>query len=299
MQLEKILISKNKNFALAKNFLIASLGCFIGAAALNIFIVPLNLYSGGILGLAQLIRSVVISVFNLQGPTTFDFAGIIYFLINIPLLYLAWKGFGRFLFIRTIIMTVLFTFFLSIVPVPRTKVIDDILTSCIVGGLLAGAGSGLTLYSGYTAGGGDILGLYFTKKYDNFSVGKITILINIVVFGICLFLYNFQTVIYSMLFNTFSAFAVDKIHAQNINVWIVIFTKKEGIPKSIMSQLGRGVTNWDGSGAYTGEHTFVHSTVINKFEVPILKKLVKEIDPHAFIIYNEGTLVTGNFEKRL
>jgi uncharacterized membrane-anchored protein YitT (DUF2179 family) len=92
---------------------------------------------------------------------------------------------------------------------------------------------------------------------------------------------------------------VDKIHAQNINVWAVIFTKRDGIPQVIMDQMGRGVTNWEGSGAYTGEATHIHSTMINKFELPLFKKLIKSVDEKAFIIYSEGSSVSGNFEKRL
>ena len=297
--MNRILTSEDKNVALIKNFLTAALGCLFGALALNIFIVPLNLYSGGILGLAQLVRSLAVSLFHLQLPPSFDIAGLIYLLFNIPLLYLAWKGFGRFLFIRTIIMTLIFTGFLTLIPIPQTRVIEDVLTSCIVGGLLGGAGSGLTLYAGYTAGGGDILGLYFTKKYDNFSVGKISLILNLIVFTICLFLYNFETVIYSMLFNAFAAFTVDKIHAQNINVCGGDLHQAGGDPQVIMDQMGRGVTNWEGSGAYTGEATHIHSTMINKFELPLFKKLIKSVDEKAFIIYSEGSSVSGNFEKRL
>ena len=58
--MNRILTSEDKNVALIKNFLTAALGCLFGALALNIFIVPLNLYSGGILGLAQLVRSLAV-----------------------------------------------------------------------------------------------------------------------------------------------------------------------------------------------------------------------------------------------
>lgn len=297
--MEKIFVKENKNLGILKNFFIAAAGCFIGAVALNVFIVPLKLYSGGILGISQLIRTGLSALFNIRLPGNYDLAGIVYFIINIPILYLAWEGFGKFLFLRTILMTVIFTFFLSVIPVPQTRVVSDFLTSCIVGGLLGGLGTGMTLYAGYTAGGLDVLGLYFTKKYEHFSVGKVAIILNIIVFTICLFLFNIEVVIYSMIFNTFAAMITDKVHAQNINVWVVIFTKKEGIPQAIMSKMNRGVTNWEGQGAYTGLPSHIHSTMINKFEFPMMKKLVNEIDPQAFIIYTEGSMALGNFEKRL
>lgn len=63
--------------------------------------------------------------------------------------------------------------------------------------------------------------------------------------------------------------------------------------------MGRGVTCWKGYGAYTGEDTLVLVTVISKYEINQLKKIVYDIDDKAFVIFNEGMNVTGNFEKRL
>ena len=63
--------------------------------------------------------------------------------------------------------------------------------------------------------------------------------------------------------------------------------------------MGRGVTCWNGQGAYTGEESKILVTVISKYEINQLKRIVLEKDPKAFIIFNEGLNVTGNFEKRL
>ena len=66
-----------------------------------------------------------------------------------------------------------------------------------------------------------------------------------------------------------------------------------------MKEMGRGVTCWNGQGAYTGEESKILVTVISKYEINQLKRIVLEKDPKAFIIFNEGLNVTGNFEKRL
>ena len=92
---------------------------------------------------------------------------------------------------------------------------------------------------------------------------------------------------------------VDKIHYQNINTTAMIFTKENDIDKRIMSEIGRGVTLWHGYGAYTGEDTLILVTVISKYEIGQLRKIVNESDEKAFIIFNEGMNVVGNFEKRL
>lgn len=79
----------------------------------------------------------------------------------------------------------------------------------------------------------------------------------------------------------------------------MIFTKMKNIESGIMSEMGRGVTCWKGEGAYTGEESKILVTVISKYEINQLKRIVLEKDPKAFIIFNEGLSVTGNFEKRL
>ena len=77
----------------------------------------------------------------------------------------------------------------------------------------------------------------------------------------------------------------------------MIFTKKKCIDDRIMKEMHRGVTYWQGKGAYTNEDSLILVTVISKYEISQLKKIVKEIDPKAFIIFNDGMDVTGNFEN--
>lgn len=286
-----------RRWDIIKHFTLAASGMLLFSIGMNVFIQPLKFYSGGVIGIAQILRSFLISI-HVPLPN-FDVSGLIYYLINVPLLVLAWRKLGRFFFVRTIIMTSILTLFLTIVPIPAEAIIHDSLTSALVGGVACGIGTGLCLYAGYSAGGLDILGLYFIQKYPGFSIGKIALLINLFVFSILALTQNLETVIYSFLFNAVLSVAIDKVHAQNINVWVVIITKKEGIDQVIMKELGRGVTNWEGSGAYTGDSSHIHTTMINKVEIPIIKRMVLAIDPKAFIISTEGSQVVGNFQKRL
>ena len=67
-----------------------------------------------------------------------------------------------------------------------------------------------------------------------------------------------------------------------------------------MDEMHRGVTKWEGVGAYTKEDTHVMVTMISKYEIHQIKRLVKSIDPKAFVILSEGcNVVNGNYEKRL
>ena len=131
------------------------------------------------------------------------------------------------------------------------------------------------------------------------SVGKITILINAAIYAVCLALFDLEIVIFSLIFATTASLTTDKIHIQNINVSVLIFSKKKGIASEIMQQLKRGVTCWDGEGAYTHEKEHVLYVIVSKYEVNRIKQIVREIDPQAFVSITEGSMVIGNYEKRL
>ena len=276
----------------------AVFGAVMFAFGLNVMIIPLSLYNGGFMGIAQLIRTLLITVTGISFGQT-DIAGIIYLLINLPLIYLAWSRMGKAFFARSIIVIIVQTLALTLIPIPSTPIIEDYLTACIIGGIIAGAGSGLILRGGSCGGGQDILGIYLTQRFPGFSVGKVGLLINILVYSICLFMFNMEIVIYSLIYGVVYSIACDHIHVQNINVSVMIITKQAGIADTILEELKRGVTNWHGEGAYTHSDSSILMVVISKYEVNHLKRIVHTLDPEAFMIFTEGCDITGNFEKRL
>lgn len=274
-------------------------GSLVYALGVNLIIIPMGLYSGGFMGIAQLLRTLVVGVLHVPVPSGVDLAGIIYFIINIPLFYMGLRIMGKKFAVKTLITVAIQSILLVMVPIPSAPVIEDYLTACIIGGIVAGTGTGLVLRGRSSGGGQDIIGLCCSKKYPNFSVGKLNIIMNAFVYAICLFMFNIEIVIYSLIFATVSALAIDRVHIQNINTSVMIFTKKMGISKAIMEQTGRGVTNWDGEGAYTNKTSYILFVMISKYEVGQIKQIVHSIDPNAFMIFTEGCSVEGNFEKRL
>lgn len=143
-------------------------GAVLMAVAINLFIVPQGLYTGGLLGLCQVIRTLLVT--KLGVTANFDIAGLIYLASNVPLLLLAYKTLGRTFVLRLTICTVVNSLSMSIIPVPAQPIISDMLTSCMVGGILVGFSSGLMLTCGGSSGGMDILGLYLSKKGTGFTV---------------------------------------------------------------------------------------------------------------------------------
>ncbi len=276
-----------------KEYGIIAFGSFLFCAGLNWFIVPLGLYNGGTVGISQIIRS----VWNFNA--SFDVAGIINFILNIPLLFLAYFHFGRSLFLKTFFSIATQTILFTLIPIPASPIIDEYAVACLMGGVLAGAGVGITLKAGGSGGGLDILGLYFTQKIKDFGVGRFTLLINAIIYFICAILFELPVAIYSILYSMVYSMAVDKTHLQNINTSVMIFSKKKEICEVILRELNRGVTYWTGKGGYTDTDTYVIYTVLSKYEVRTLQDKLHQKDPDAFVIITEEDQILGNYEVRL
>lgn len=273
-------------------------GNVIYAAGNNLCILPLHLYSGGFTGVAQLIRMFLYDFLHLPMIPGVDIVGVIYFLINAPFFIYAYKVMGKKFCITTIISIVMASACLSLIPIPTTPIIDDRMLASVVGGLGSGVGAGMVLKAGSSQGGQDLLGACLAKTHPNFKVGTIGIIISCCVYSVCLFMYDITTVLFSIIFAVITGMCVNRVHTQNIKMQAMIFTKKEGLVDAIMHELRRGVTTWEGIGAYTNEESHIIVTVLSKYELPILEDILARIDPQAFVIVQENAQVLGNFEKR-
>ena len=279
--------------------MIGILGTFINAAGVNYFIVPVGLYSGGILGVSQLLRTFIAA--HVALPAGLELSGILYMLLNLPLILLAWKALGRVFVVRTLICTATSSFFYSVLTAPATPILEERLACCLVGGIIGGLGLGITLTAGCSSGGLDILGLWLAKRGSHFTVGRFSISFNAVLYTICAFAFDLQTALYSLIYNIFSMLMVDRAYQQGINVQVFIITRNEEseLPKHIMQGLNRGVTYWEGMGAYTGKPIRVMCVAVSKFEEEDLRRIVLEQDPHAFFIVHEGVRIEGNFIRKV
>ena len=278
----------------------AMLGEGVVALALRLFIVPMGLYSGGMMGLCQLIRTLLQDGLGLNFGGA-DIAGVLYFLSNIPILLLGWKTLGPRMTFKTIACTVSFSFFYSIIPSPSVPIVDDYLTSCLLGGIIVGTASGIVLTCGGSGGGLDIVGLCLSKRGSRFTVGKFSLSFNIVLYTACLILFSPEIAIYSVIYTFFNAMVLDRMHQQNVSVQAMIFTKEDEkeLGRFIIEKLGRSVTYWEGTGAYSGKGLHVLVVCVSKFEIEELLHAVHEMDEHAFVTVQERVRVFGNFVRKL
>lgn len=279
-----------------------TLACIVAslmyAVGVNLFVVPAQLYSGGLMGVCQVVRTLLVEYLHMNFHS-FDIAGIIYYIINVPIFVIAFTRMGRKFFAKTLVTVTAMTVFLSVVPI--VPVVDDTVAACVVGGIISGAGIGIILRMASSGGGLDVVGVLLTKWRRDFSVGKVYLIVNLSLYVVCLFLFDIEIVVYSVIFAAVHSLAIDKVHIQNINVEANIITKSNNVDleKAIMEEIGRGVTKWTTLGAYTYEQSHMLYITLSKYEVSRLKAVVRKYDPNAFIVVNEGVSVDGNFLKKL
>ena len=281
------------------NMFWAILGVVCFAIAYRWFVVPVDLYSGGFTGIAQLLKSLLTDVIGIRNPESVDLTGIIFWCINIPLFILGYQAIGRKFLIRTVIAVCIQSILMAVVPAPEKPFLEDTLLNCIVGGALSGFGVGITLRAGGSGGGLDIVGMYCAKRYPAFRVGQISVMINLCIYFIAAIQYDLEVAAYSMVFSIVSGMMVDRVHYQNIKVSVFIVTRNKNLGEKINQIISRGVTSWNGWGEYSHHDEMIHMVVVSKYELQELKRIIRIEDPNAFVQILLPDTVIGNFEKRL
>ena len=278
---------------LIQNFI----GLIIMCVGINLFVEPNHLYTGGILGLSQLMNRLINDITNCNLYLT----GTIFFLINIPLLITAYFVISKSFCARTVFTVVIQTILLDMIPIPVKPLVNDLLTNVLIGGTLVGIGAAHILSATGSSGGTDIIGIMITQKNPKFSVGRFGLAFNAFVFGMSGILYGIPTMIYSVMYSIVENISVDKLHDQNVSTCITIFTKEK--PKEIISfikkDLNRGATYWEGKGIYDNSTTYVTYLVLSRYELHKLEKFIEVTKQDVFLIKNEYVGVDGNFTKRL
>lgn len=282
---------KSRLYKKAWQYVMLTAGSILFPVALTCFITPWNLNSGGLVGLCQ--------IFSWLVCKSMKMTGLFVLLVNIPLFALAYFYLSRSFVFKTLLSLLIQSTLLSLLPVPESPILPDLLSNVIFGAVIAGAGIGLCLQSSGSAGGLDILGVYFSRRMPNLSVGRLSYIVNAFVLGWSAVLFSLQTALYSVIFVILMYFVCDRVHFQNVNMYGIIITSCPSLKQEILEQTGRGVTWWMGKGAYTNSDKEILLCMMNKYEVRYYKKLVHQADPKAFFLLAKGNPVLGNFEKRL
>ncbi len=292
--------TKEQRIAEAKRLLWVCIGTFTSAFFMNVFIIPMGLYSGGFMGIAQIIRTTINQTFHIN-TGSFDYAGIINLCLNAILFFIARKSVTKMYLFRNAFCIIMQSIFLSIIPIPQKVIIDDMLASAIIGGLGCGLGGGIMFRNGANSGGMDMVCAVLIKKVQNVKIAVVSNSVNAVIFGIMFILYGPEIVIYSLIVSFIYPIVVDRVFSQNISVQVHIITKKGNtdMQREIFQKLNRGITTWDAVGAYTGEDKEILFVLVSKYEINHLLWIVKKHDPDAMIVENIGVRINGHFDKRI
>lgn len=273
------------------------LGSVLLTVGIWLFVTPNHINFGGMIGLSQLIEYAIKHL--LPVPDGMNLLGIINFTLNIPLFIMAYTIMNRDFCIKTLVSLAIQTVLLSVLPAVNAPVVEDMILNVVFGAMICGIGVGLALSGSGCCGGMDIATVCLVKKKPDFKTGQVSIYFNIVLFGICLFVYDVKTIMYSAVFVGILYTVADHFHYQNINVTALVFTKEPMVKQRILKEMGRGVTCWKGEGAYTSTDCEVLFVALNAYEESQIEQIIHETDPHAFVTYQSGAKVHGGFEKRL
>ncbi len=269
-----------------KDFGLILLGALLQALALRLFLVPANLASGGISGLAQ------ITNYYTGWPI-----GLMIFLGNLPVFLLGWRYLGGIGFlVRTafaVIMVSFFTDFLALY-LPAEGVTNDLVLNSLYGGIIGGIGYGLVYRGKGTSGGSDILARIL-NNWRGISISQSYFITDSVVMFMAGLAFSWENALYSLVQLYVSGLAAEAVtEGTNVVRTALIITAEPCLVASkILEEMERGVTMMDARGAYTGTQRTVLYCVISRSEVTQVKDLVRQADPNAFMVIGHAHEALG------
>ncbi len=292
-------------FRVLKEYSIITLGMLLYIIGWSVFLVPNQLVGGGVSGLASVVQYFTHGAIKM---------GYTYFVVNVVLLIIAMFILGNKFGFKTIyaiiIASVGLNLFQSIIPADICQILaveNGKLMSSIMGGLMAGCGIGLCMSQGGSTGGTDIIAL-IVNKYRNVSPGRMILAMDVVIIlssmfvpmqttdgGVMQFNEKITTCVYGFILIAVNSTVLDMIiSGSKQSVQLVILSKKHvELADAITKDLHRGVTVLNGMGWYTKEPTEVLMVLARKYDLNILLRYIKSIDPDAFLSVSSVTGVYG------
>lgn len=266
-----------------KNLALIFTGSVVFVYGLKAVMLPEGLFSGGLTGIAILVKMVFPGV-NL---------GLVYFLLNIPLLVLGRLTISKRFVHYTLFGIISFSLVANMIH-PTEIQLHDPLLAALLSGVICGIGSGLILRSLGSAGGMDILAIFLNKRYG-IRVGSIYFCSNAMVILAGSYLTNLNAALYSTILLFVSGQVINAVisgFSARMSV-MVISDHSETIAKEIIERLNGGVTFLEGQGAFSKRSKRIILTVTTLTELPKLKEMVIQRDPNAFVMINNTLEVLG------
>ena len=276
-----------------KSFLLATVGASLFAVAVVFFYDPSKIAPGGLTGFAVIISHLFPRVAT----------GTVVFLMNIPLLILAWMRFGKKFVFLTIYATVLASLVMNALEplaAPIVPLSDDLIIPALCGAAIDALGIGLVYRSGGCTGGTDIIIKFLRQKYRHIRTGSMALAVNIVVVAASFLAFrDFEVAVYSAIAIMVGSTLLDKVlyGGDSAKLIFIISDKHAEITERLLNEMDLGVTLLSGEGAYLKKPKKVILCAAKKHTFPKIRDIVKEGDPSAFMIISSATEIFGEGYK--
>ena len=266
------------------------LGILFASIGLKAFLLPNGFLDGGVTGIALLLNA------------TFGWnVSIVLVALSIPFLVLAYFTVSRRIVFRSIIS--ILGLAVSIQLETFDIITDDKLLIAIFGGLFVGLGIGITIRNGAVLDGSEILGIYVNDRFG-VSIGQVILGFNIILFGITALVINLDVALYSILAFLVTAKVTDFIIRgfEDFIGLMIVSRKSEEIRKSILNDVGTGLTIYKGSSGYSptgsSEELNIIHTVINRIDLRRIHRVIDAADPTAFVVEYDVNNIKGGVLRR-
>ncbi|GAB4522752.1 MAG: YitT family protein [Anaerolineales bacterium] len=280
------LLHPGKQPDLWRDLSLITVGALLQATALQLFLVPANLASGGVSGLSQIIH-------HYTGWPI----GLMVLIGNLPLFALGWRYLGgpRFAW-RTAFAVVLYSFFTDQVVrfLPPQGITPDLTLNALYGGVISGIGFGLVYRGRGTSGGSDIL-VRILNRWRGISLSQSYFMTDSLIMFLAGISFSWENALYALVTLYVSGVTAESV-SQGSNVVrtaLIITRHPEEVTEKILTLLGRGVTLLPARGGYTGEERTVVYCVLSRAEVAQVKAVVSQMDPQAFMVIGQAYEALG------
>ncbi len=257
------------------------LGAFISALGFTLFQVPFNLTAGGVSGLAIVLH-------HFSGISQ----GVLFLLLNLPLVVLGFFQLGRWRFLLSVSMALLVfslgtEYFLATLPrvLAEYPITDNILLSALYAGVSFGVGSGLIFRVGGSFPGTTIIGRILQNR-TGYPLSQVYLYTDsaIIISGGLVF--GWEVAMLALITLFFAGFAADFVleGSSQVRSVMVVTENPELLKAALMAGLGKAVTQWEVTGAYSGRHRTMLYCIIHRSQVNDFKYVVAQTDRTAFVV---------------
>ena len=285
-------IFKDTTFELLRDYSLIILGAVIQALSVVIFFAPADLAPGGISGVAFLLNRLL--------PVALPI-GAWLFILNLPLLVLGGRHLGGWRFVaRTALTVVLYSGFTALFEVWQVRgVTHDILLNTLFGAIVGGVGSGLVFRARATTGGTDILALLLVR-WRSVPLSQSYLISDALVIALAGLSFGWEKALYALIALYVGGLAAEAV-AEGVHISrtaLIITDQPDIVSDAVLNQMGRGLTSWVGKGGFSQQDRPILFVVISRAETALLKAIVADADPHAFVVISQAQEVYGEGFRR-